>query len=149
LYTRIKSNGYNLVYLSSRAIGQATSTKTYLKRVEQDHKVLPDGPVLLAPESTLVAFRREVIERRPEEFKIAALSDLKQLFHTEDPFFAGFGNRETDTKTYRAVGIDDSRIIIIDPWGTVKRSDRIVHERSYECISQETVDSIFPPIPLE
>ncbi|GMR33885.1 hypothetical protein PMAYCL1PPCAC_04080, partial [Pristionchus mayeri] len=93
LYTRIKSNGYKLVYLSSRAIGQASTTKNYLKRVEQDHRVLPDGPVLLAPDSVLVAFRREVIERRPEEFKIAALTDLKQLFPVEAPFFAGFGNR--------------------------------------------------------
>ncbi|KAF8383356.1 lpin-1 [Pristionchus pacificus] len=146
LYTRIKSNGYKLVYLSSRAIGQASITKKYLKTVEQDQRVLPDGPVLLAPDSVLVAFRREVIERRPEEFKIAALSDLKKLFPTKKPFFAGFGNRETDTKSYRAVGIDDSRILIIDPSGTVKRSDCVGYKSSYKCMAQDSVDCIFPPI---
>lgn len=146
LYTRIKSNGYKLVYLSSRAIGQASITKKYLKTVEQDQRVLPDGPVLLAPDSVLVAFRREVIERRPEEFKIAALSDLKKLFPTKRPFFAGFGNRETDTKSYRAVGIDDSRILIIDPSGTVKRSDCVGYKSSYKCMAQDSVDCIFPPI---
>lgn len=146
LYTRIKSNGYKLVYLSSRAIGQASITKKYLKTVEQDQRVLPDGPVLLAPDSVLVAFRREVIERRPEEFKIAALSDLKKLFPTKAPFFAGFGNRETDTKSYRAVGIDDSRILIIDPSGTVKRSDCVGYKSSYKCMAQDSVDCIFPPI---
>jgi phosphatidate phosphatase LPIN len=36
-----------------------------------------------------------VIERRPEEFKIACLADLKSLFPVARPFFAGFGNRET------------------------------------------------------
>ena len=53
---------------------------------------------------------REVIERRPgkypeykylftigfpDEFKIECLTELKSLFPTEQPFFAGFGNRET------------------------------------------------------
>jgi phosphatidate phosphatase LPIN len=36
-----------------------------------------------------------VIERKPYEFKIAALMDLKNLFPTKQPFYAGFGNRET------------------------------------------------------
>jgi phosphatidate phosphatase LPIN len=36
-----------------------------------------------------------VIERKPEEFKIACLTDLKSLFPGDEPFFAGFGNRET------------------------------------------------------
>ena len=98
-----------MVYLSSRAIGQSHTTKQYLKSIAQDSKQLPDGPVLLSPTSILTAFRRyeqlisrnevmhfyrEVIERRPEEFKIAALNDLKQLF-PHNPFYAGFGNRET------------------------------------------------------
>lgn len=38
---------------------------------------------------------REVIDRKPEEFKIAALSDLKECFPAKKPFFAGFGNRDT------------------------------------------------------
>ena len=47
-----------MLYLSSRAIGQAATTKSYLKAVQQEQRVLPDGPVLLAPDSVLVAFRR-------------------------------------------------------------------------------------------
>ena len=38
---------------------------------------------------------REVIDRRPEEFKIAALRDIKRLFGDRNPFYAGFGNRFT------------------------------------------------------
>ena len=58
LYTRIKNNGYKMVYLSSRAIGQSHTTKQYLKSVAQDSKQLPDGPVLLSPTSIITAFRR-------------------------------------------------------------------------------------------
>lgn len=43
----------------------------------------------------LACFFREVIDRRPEEFKIAALTDLKECFPVKRPFYAGFGNRET------------------------------------------------------
>ncbi len=43
----------------------------------------------------MVCFFREVIDRKPEEFKIAALTDLKECFPVKRPFYAGFGNRET------------------------------------------------------
>lgn len=37
---------------------------------------------------------REVIERKPEEFKISCLKDIKELFPSSiNPFLAGFGNR--------------------------------------------------------
>uniref|UniRef100_A0A1I7XLB4 LNS2 domain-containing protein n=1 Tax=Heterorhabditis bacteriophora TaxID=37862 RepID=A0A1I7XLB4_HETBA len=146
LYTRIKNNGYKMVYLSSRAIGQSHATKQYLKSIAQDSKQLPDGPVLLSPTSVLLAFRREVIERRPEEFKIAALSDLKKLFPAKQPFFAGFGNRETDVTSYRAVDIQPARILIIDPTGRVRRSDSIGYVSSYLSMAAETVDYLFPPL---
>lgn len=58
LYSRIKQNGYKMVYLSSRAIGQSHYTKTYLQSLAQGSKSLPDGPVLLSPMSVLMAFRK-------------------------------------------------------------------------------------------
>ncbi|KAK6022095.1 LNS2 protein [Ostertagia ostertagi] len=146
LYTRIKNNGYKMVYLSSRAIGQSHTTKQYLKSIAQDSKQLPDGPVLLSPTSVLIAFRREVIERRPEEFKIAALTDLKKLFPVKQPFFAGFGNRETDVTSYRAVDVMPARILIIDPSGRVRRSDSVGYVSSYLSMATETVDYLFPPL---
>ncbi len=57
---------YQLVYLSSRAIGQSYYTKKYLQSVAQDSQVLPDGPVLLSPTSVLMAFRRSVWGSRVE-----------------------------------------------------------------------------------
>ncbi|KAH7700058.1 lipin 3 [Aphelenchoides avenae] len=146
LYTRIKNNGYRMVYLSSRAIGQSHYTKTYLQSIAQGSKMLPDGPVLLSPTSVLMAFRKEVIERKPEEFKIACLTDLKALFPVRQPFYAGFGNRETDVKSYLAVGIPAERILIINPAGKVRRADKIGYVSSYATMATETVDYLFPPL---
>ncbi|CAJ0582471.1 unnamed protein product, partial [Mesorhabditis spiculigera] len=146
LYSRIKANGYKIVYLSSRAIGQSHTTKQYLKSVAQEQQVLPDGPVLLSPTSVLVAFHKEVIERRPEVFKIAALTDLKKLFPVKHPFFAGFGNRETDIVSYRAVEIPMSRILIIDPTGKVRRADSRGLQSTYLGMANDTVDFLFPPL---
>ena len=38
--------------------------------VMQGDVTLPDGPLFLNPESLIHAFRKEVIDRNPEEFKI-------------------------------------------------------------------------------
>lgn len=94
LFTKIKNNGYKLLYLSARAIGQAKVTREYLKSIRQGDLSLPDGPLLLNPTSLISAFHREVIERKPEEFKISCLSDIQALFpEGSRPFYAGYGNR--------------------------------------------------------
>ncbi|VDM42122.1 unnamed protein product [Toxocara canis] len=149
LYTRIAQNGYKMVYLSSRAIGQSYYTKKYLQSVAQDTRVLPDGPLLLSPTSVLMAFRREVIDRKPEEFKIAALSDLKECFPVKQPFYAGFGNRETDVIAYRAVDIPLDRILIINKEGRVRRADSIGFETSYMSLALDIVDYMFPPLVVQ
>lgn len=92
LFTKIEKNGYKLLYLSARAIGQSRATRDYLRSIQQGNVKLPDGPLLLNPTSLISAFHREVIERKPEQFKIACLSDIKALF-PENPFYAGYGNR--------------------------------------------------------
>lgn len=41
-------------------------------------------------------FDREVIEKKPEKFKVECLNDIKNLFHpNKQPFYAAFGNRPT------------------------------------------------------
>ncbi len=92
------------MYLTSRAIGQAESTRDYLAGVAQDQYQLPEGPVLLSPDRLIQAFTREVIQRKPQEFKIQCLKDVKKLFsEVGTPFYAGFGNRITDAMSYRSV----------------------------------------------
>ena len=63
LFTKIRDNGYRIMYLSARAIGQATITKDYLHSVKQGDVFLPDGPIFLNPDSLYYAFRREIIDR--------------------------------------------------------------------------------------
>jgi len=41
----------------------------------------------------MTAFYREVIAKRPEEFKIECLKNIASLFPNKNPFYAGFGNR--------------------------------------------------------
>lgn len=92
LYSKIEENGYKMLYLSARAIGQSRTTREYLRSIRQGDVNLPDGPLLLNPTSLLSAFHREVIEKKPELFKIACLNDIKALFPA-NPFYAGYGNR--------------------------------------------------------
>lgn len=232
LYSKIAANGYEFLYLTSRAIGQAASTRGYLKGVEQDRLQLPDGPVIMSPDRLFTALHREVIQRRPDEFKIACLRDIQKLFvndeeevsmmgsgiisssedeytgvgrgnmnnnaststittagtstststgtsmlrlpnghnqtqttshtpHTspmsntstvtihQNPFYAGFGNRPTDTKSYKAVGISASRIFLINPAGDLKL-DKLTFYTPYSASSYskltEEVDKVFPPV---
>ena len=41
LFNKIRNNGYQIAYLSARAIGQAPTTKTYLQSVSQEDLNLP------------------------------------------------------------------------------------------------------------
>ena len=43
-----------------------------------------------------LCLHREVIEKKPEEFKIACLQQIRSLFPEDcNPFYAGFGNKHT------------------------------------------------------
>src|SRR5947207_10811256 len=92
LFTDIVNNGYHLLYLTSRSVGQADTTRGYLKSIVQDKYPIPEGPVIMSPDRTFTALRRysrvvtskvqmfrEVILRKPEVFKMACLRDLKYL----------------------------------------------------------------------
>lgn len=99
LFTHIAKNGYQILYLTARAIGQSDTTKNYLRKLKQNGFSLPDGPVLTSPDRLYHSFKREVIRRKPDEFKIDVLSDIKRLFGKDNkqPYIAGFGNRPTVT----------------------------------------------------
>ncbi|KAJ3332745.1 hypothetical protein HDU76_013230 [Blyttiomyces sp. JEL0837] len=146
LYTNIRKNGYQILYLTSRAIGQSNYTRDYLNKVEQQSNKLPDGPVIMSPDRLFTAFHREVIQRKPEEFKIQCLRDIKRLFGEEvKPFYAGFGNRITDALSYRSVDVPNSRIFTIDPSGEVKLELISSYKSSYVKLN-DIVDQIFPPV---
>jgi len=44
------------------------------------------------------------------------MQDIRKLFPTDyNPFYAGFGNRDTDELSYRKLGIPKGKIFIINP----------------------------------
>ena len=64
-------------------------------------------------------------------FKIAALRNIRNLFPTEEhPFYAGFGNRDTDAISYRAVGINLGKIFIINHDGEIHHFNSM-YKKSY------------------
>jgi phosphatidate phosphatase LPIN len=81
---------------------------------------LPHGPVIQSHDRLGKAFKREVIDRRPQDFKIAELSIIKDLF-SQNPFYCGFGNRGTDYISYTSVRIPEDKVFIINPKGEIVR----------------------------
>jgi phosphatidate phosphatase PAH1 len=76
------------------------------------------GPVIISPHGIIPSLYREMILKRPQEFKMAALQGIRSLFpHDWNPFFCGFGNRSTDEASYQHVGVPDHRIFTINPSG--------------------------------
>jgi len=135
LYSNIRKNGYQILYLTARAIGQSQLTKDFLNSITQGGFSLPPGPVILSPDRLVPSFKREIIYRKPEVFKIACLRDLRSLFPpNHNPFYAGFGNRETvkfflfiknnfisqDAIAYQAVGMPSGKIFTINPLGEIR-----------------------------
>ncbi|KAH9758290.1 phosphatidate phosphatase [Citrus sinensis] len=143
LFSAIKENGYQLLFLSARAIVQAYHTRRFLFTLKQDGKALPDGPVVISPDGLFPSLFREVIRRAPHEFKIACLEDIKALFPSDcNPFYAGFGNRDTDEISYLKVGIPRGKIFIINPKGEVVVNHR-VDSKTYSSI-HALVHGMFP-----
>lgn len=147
LYTSIVKNGYKIIYLTARSIVQSASTREYISSLRQGELSLPEGPIIMSSDRLFASFSREVILRKPEEFKIATLNEIKSLFETKDnpqPFFAGFGNRITDTISYKTVGIPDHKIFMIDTTGNIKVYDTLNH-KSYTDVHQ-LVNLMFPDV---
>ena len=61
LFTNIKANGYVFMFLSSRAIAQASATRDYLHTLNQDGETLPAGPVIISPDGLFPSLYRELV----------------------------------------------------------------------------------------
>ncbi|XP_067835787.1 phosphatidate phosphatase LPIN2 [Heptranchias perlo] len=147
LYHKIHENGYKFLYCSARAIGMADMTRGYLHWVNDKGTILPRGPLLLAPSSLFSAFHREVIEKKPEKFKIECLNDIKNLFNNQ-PFYAAFGNRPNDVYAYKQVGVPDCRNFTVNPKGELIQEQTKGNKSSYIRLS-ELVEHVFPLLSQE
>lgn len=144
LFNSIIANGYKVMYLTARAIGQVERTKNYLEGLSQDDQMLPEGPVITSPDDLVKSFVREIIKKEPHKFKAEVLQQIASLFPTDcAPFYAGFGNRDTDAIAYRAAGVQPERIFIINPKGSVLVFNNSTHLTTYAGIT-ELAEQMFP-----
>uniref|UniRef100_A0A669BMY9 phosphatidate phosphatase n=1 Tax=Oreochromis niloticus TaxID=8128 RepID=A0A669BMY9_ORENI len=144
LYHSVHENDYKFLYCSARAIGMADMTRGYLHWVNDRGTLLPQGPLLLSPSSLFSAFHREIIEKKPEKFKIECLTDIKNLFFPNThPFYAAFGNRESDVFAYKKVGVPVCRIFTVNPKGELILEQAKGNKTSYSRLS-ELVEHVFP-----
>jgi len=99
----------------------------------------------MSPDRLLYSINREVILRKPEQFKVTCLNDIKDLFSGRNcPFYAGFGNRNSDAISYKKVGIPEAKIFIINEYGEVSCASG-AYTKTYTKLN-ELVDEMFPSI---
>ncbi|KAG5997237.1 hypothetical protein E4U52_004670 [Claviceps spartinae] len=148
LYSDIAQNGYNIMYLTSRSVGQADTTRAYVNGVVQGGCKLPHGPTILSPDRTMAALRREVYLRQPHVFKMATLRDISSLYGPDhSPFYAGFGNRLTDQISYRTVDVPRTRIFTINSNSEVSLDLLSLNKLKMSYVNiNEVVDHYFPPV---
>ncbi|KAK6859764.1 nuclear elongation and deformation protein 1 [Apiospora arundinis] len=148
LYSDIVANGYNIMYLTSRSVGQADTTRAYLNGVVQDNYRLPRGPTILSPDRTMAALRREIYLRKPHVFKMATLRDIRNLYGPDRHcFYAGFGNRLTDQISYRTVDVPRNRIFTINSNAEVSLDLLSLNKLRLSYVNMtDIVDHYFPPV---
>ncbi|KAG5939427.1 hypothetical protein E4U53_007815 [Claviceps sorghi] len=148
LYSDIAQNGYNIMYLTSRSVGQADTTRAYVNGVVQGGYRMPHGPTILSPDRTMAALRREVYLRQPHVFKMATLRDISSLYGPDhSPFYAGFGNRLTDQISYRTVDVPRTRIFTINSNSEVSLDLLSLNKLKMSYVNiNEVVDHYFPPV---
>ncbi|XP_044719969.1 LNS2 (Lipin/Ned1/Smp2) domain-containing protein [Hirsutella rhossiliensis] len=148
LYSDIALNGYNIMYLTSRSVGQADTTRAYLNGIVQEGYKMPHGPTILSPDRTMAALRREIYLRKPHIFKMATLRDIRNLYGNDrTPFYAGFGNRLTDQISYRTVDVPRTRIFTINSNSEVSLDLLSLNKLKMSYVNiNEVVDHYFPPV---
>jgi len=66
LFNSIKRNGFEILYLTARPVGQSDFTRNYLYTLEQDGFKLPMGPMLMSPDRLVTSLKREVVYKKPQ-----------------------------------------------------------------------------------
>ena len=143
LFNHLVENQYKIIYLTARSMIQYNKTMHYLYSIKQDNKCMPRGPLIMSPDNLTNAFAIELLYKIPEQFKKKFLKYIKFLFPIDaSPFYAGFGNKSSDRTAYESVGINDSRIFIINEKGEIQTNNK-KFKLTYENMD-ENVDEMFP-----
>uniref|UniRef100_A0A7S2YU14 LNS2/PITP domain-containing protein n=1 Tax=Entomoneis paludosa TaxID=265537 RepID=A0A7S2YU14_9STRA len=135
-----------ILYLSSRPLGLAFSTRKFLQQLRQEQPIsqrvtsslgLPRGPLIGFTGSLRQILVMELMTHSVHEFKARALQRVVNLWNSVDsssprargekkinPFWAGLGNTYMDAQAYHEAGMDLQQIYIIDKNSEIRCLDR-------------------------
>lgn len=114
------------VYLTSRPIGLANTTRKFLSELRQQSqkKSLPDG-AMIGFEGTLTQLlMMELVSKNVHDFKSKTLRNqvlrpFSELGRNNDVLLAGFGNTSMDCQGYHDAGLELHKIYWIDKQSTI------------------------------
>lgn len=99
----------------------------------------------MSPDGLISSFKREVIDRTPQSFKIQCLTQILNLFPPEVcPYYAGFGNKITDAIAYESVGVNKNKIFIINEKGRINQYNKY-YITTYTQLD-ESIEELFPDV---
>ncbi|XP_044515181.1 phosphatidate phosphatase LPIN1 [Gracilinanus agilis] len=134
------------------ALPEAPAGAEHVQDVSGAPPAPPEGPPTAPPAAMELridgpaanSLSREVIEKKPEKFKVQCLTDIKNLFlPNTEPFYAAFGNRPADVYSYKQVGVTLNRIFTVNPKGELVQEHAKTNISSYVRLC-EVVDHVFP-----
>jgi phosphatidate phosphatase PAH1 len=129
------SDCLRIMYLTSRPVSYAQTTRRFLSGLRQGTDRLPDGPLFLHPGTLSSVLLSELITKDAHEYKSDAL--LRQVVltfasagrpSTADLLVAGFGNSLTDSVAYEMAGIRRHDIYVIDKRSRINCMDKDVDD---------------------
>ena len=142
LYSLIEGNGYQFIYLSTRPYSHYNRTKSYVTKIEQEGYVMPKGAIFLSVSNIFNVIYTEVIKKSPHLFKISTLTNINKIIEGNG-LKGGFGNKLTDTVSYKAVGIAMNRIFKVDSKGVISLCSGLEVRSGYSSL-QGFVNAMFP-----
>lgn len=122
-----------IMYLTSRPVSYARTTRRFLSGLRQGKDRLPEGPLFCHPGTLSSVLLSELVTKDSHEYKSDAL--LRQVIltfaaagrqSTADLLVAGFGNSLTDSVAYEMAGIRRDDIYVIDKKSRINCMDKDV-----------------------
>lgn len=113
-----------ILYLTSRPVSYAHTTRKFLHSLQQEDYKLPQGPLLLHPGTLSTVLYSELVTKDVHQYKSDAL--MRQVVLTfaaagrdstcrrRRLLVSGFGNALTDSVAYEMAGISRNNIYMID-----------------------------------
>ena len=113
---KVATQGYVIIYLTARPIALDLQTRKYLFEDPQNEEHgyrFPQHPLFLTPAVMSEAALGDSTDHT--NIKTQTLKNLMGLFNNKSAqIYGAYGNKDSDTKAYRNIGITEDKIFIIN-----------------------------------